>query len=99
MVELDRVKNYISTLCTNPLGDPPHTQYPNKVKKNIVRNMLCIAWMVIVSGRDIKEKNLLTLYSWVVQGEKPHKPFVHHSMHTFKPLSVETLISRLSHRP
>ena len=27
------VKNYISRLCTNPLGDPPpRSQYPNNVK-------------------------------------------------------------------
>ena len=30
--ELPRVKNCISRLCTNPLGDPPRTQYPNRVK-------------------------------------------------------------------
>ena len=32
--ELSKVKNCISRLCTNPLGDPPPplTQYPNRVK-------------------------------------------------------------------
>ena len=32
--ELPRVKNCISRLCTNPLGDPPNppAQYPNRVK-------------------------------------------------------------------
>ena len=32
--ELPKVKNCISRLCTNPLGDPPtpHTQFPNRVK-------------------------------------------------------------------
>ena len=34
MFELPRVKDCISTLCTNPLGDPPppRTEYPNRVQ-------------------------------------------------------------------
>ena len=30
--ELHRLKKCISGLCTNPLGEAPRTQYPNKVK-------------------------------------------------------------------
>ena len=32
-----------------------HTQCPDKKHINIAQNMLCMAWMVIVRGCDIKK--------------------------------------------
>ena len=57
--ELPRVKKCISRLCTNPLGAPPPPPHliPKLGEKqvNTAQNMLYIAWMVILSGHNIKK--------------------------------------------
>ena len=42
-----RVKNRISKLYTNPLGDPPplHAQCPNKVKNTQIRPKTCFLYL------------------------------------------------------
>ena len=52
------VKNCISRLCTNPLGTPPPPDLIPKLGEkhvNTAKNMLSIAWMVILSYHGIKK--------------------------------------------
>ena len=56
--ELPRVKNCISRLCTNPLGPPPPPDLIPKLDEkhvNTAKNMLYIAWMVILGNHGIKK--------------------------------------------
>ena len=57
--ELPKVKNCISRLCTNPLGDPPPPRdlIPKLDEKhaNTAYNMLYIPWMVILGDHNIKK--------------------------------------------
>ena len=59
--ELSTVKNCISRLCTNPLGDPPPPPHliPKSGEKhvNTAYNMFYIPWMVILGGHNIKKNS------------------------------------------
>ena len=53
------MKNCISRLCTNPLGDPPPPPdlFPKQGENhvNTAKNMLYIPWVVILGDDNIKK--------------------------------------------
>ena len=56
------MKSCISKLCTNPLGAPPPPPelLPKYAEKqvNTPKNLLYIAWMVILGGHNIKKTSV-----------------------------------------
>ena len=78
--ELSKVKNGMSRLCTNPLGDPPGDPPPPppkmKKKSKYALKHAYIAWMVILGDHGIikisfENFDFLSYPTLAREGEKP----------------------------
>ena len=81
--ELPKVKNCISKLCTNPLGDPPpprpNTQIGWKPRKYGQKHALD-SWDGHFRWLWCQKKSFQNFDFWAAQGEKLHKQVVYQSL-------------------